>query len=134
MNATSFPGWDRLRHDGLLLDAPRLQGVARLAPPALAPYHAEELRRQASALLAGETDTSGFVTFVLERVCGFVAGSGTWRRGPGVGTEWSRRTPTGETVKPRHLWQGPHGAILPVFLRRGVPAGRRWIAAPPFPG
>ncbi|MFZ4629148.1 MAG: Eco57I restriction-modification methylase domain-containing protein, partial [Blastocatellia bacterium] len=129
MNATSFPGWDRLRHDGLLLDAPRLQGVARLAPPALAPYHAEELRRQASALLAGETDTSGFVTFVLERVCGFVAGSGTWRRGPGVGTEWSRRTPTGETVKPRHLWQGPHGAILPVFLdsekQVGIGRGRR---------
>ena len=32
MSAASLPGWDRLRHGGLLLDAPRLQVVARLEP------------------------------------------------------------------------------------------------------
>jgi hypothetical protein len=116
MNATTLVGWDRLRHGGLLLDAPRLQVVAPLAPPALARYHEEEFRRQAAALLVDDADASAFVAFVLERICGFAPDTGSWQRGPALGTEWSRRTPTGETARPRHLWRGPHGAILPVFL------------------
>jgi hypothetical protein len=52
-----------------------------------------------------------------------------WQRGPALGAGWSRRTPTGETVRPRHLWHGPHGAILPVFLddekHVGIGRGRR---------
>ena len=116
MSTTPLPGWDRLRHSGLLLDAPRLLVVARLAPSPLARYHEEELRRQAAAQLAGDADSSAFVAFVLERVCGFAPGTGTWLRGSSLGAEWSRRTPTGETAKPRHLWRGDRGAILPVFL------------------
>ena len=129
MNVHPLPGWDRLRHGGLLLDAPRLQVVARLAPTALSGYDAEELRRQVAALLAGDADASSFVAFVLERVCGFAPGSGIWQRGSALGAEWSRRTPMGETAKPRHLWRGPHGAILPVFLdgekQVGIGRGRR---------
>jgi hypothetical protein len=129
MNTHPLPGWDRLRHGGLLLDAPRLSAVARLTPSPLNGYHAEELRRQAAALLAGDADASAFVAFVLERVCGFAPGNGTWLRGHALGAEWSRRTPTGETAKPRHLWRGPHGAILPVFLDSekhvGIGRGRR---------
>ena len=129
MSAASLSGWDRLRHGGLLLDAPRLQVVARVEPPALSRYHEEELRRQAAAVLAGEAETSAFVTFVLERICGFEPGEGSWLRGPAVGSEWSRRTPTGETSKPRHIWRGPNSAILPVFLDSekhiGLGRGRR---------
>jgi hypothetical protein len=129
MNAVSLSGWDRLRHGGLLLDPARLQVMARLAPPSLSGYQAEELRRQAAALLAGNADASAFVSFVLERACGFAPGEGTWLRGPAVGSEWSRRTPTGEAAKPRHIWRGPHGAILPVFLDNekqiGLGRGRR---------
>ena len=129
MSVASLPGWDRLRHGGLFLDAPRLQVVGRLEPEALSHFHEEELRRQAAALLAGDADASAFVAFVLERVCGFATGEGTWLRGPSVGSEWNRRTPTGETAKPRHLWRGRHGAILPVFLDNekqiGLGRGRR---------
>ena len=129
MSIMTLPGWDRMRHSGLLLDAPRLLVVARLAPPPLARYHVEELRRQAAAQLAGDADNSAFVAFVLERVCGFAPGTGTWLRGSSLGAEWSRRTPTGETAKPRHLWRGDHGAILPVFLddekHVGIGRGRR---------
>jgi hypothetical protein len=142
MSLASLLGWDRLRHGGLLLDAPRLQVVGRLEPPALSRHHEEELRRQASALLAGNTDASVFVAFVLERVCGFSPGDGTWLRGSAVGSEWNRRTPMGETAKPRHLWLGPHGASLPVFLdtekQIGLGRGRRtasqvvqWLRAGP---
>lgn len=129
MNSTSLIGWDRLRHGGLLLDPARLQVMARLAPPSLSGYQAEELRRQAAALLAGNADASAFVSFVLERACGFAPGEGTWLRGPAVGSEWSRRTPTGEAAKPRHIWRGPYGAVLPVFLDNekqiGLGRGRR---------
>jgi hypothetical protein len=129
MSTHPLPGWDRLRHGGLLLDAPRLSAVARLTPPSLNGYHAEELRRQAAAMLAGDADASAFVALVLERICGFAPGNGTWLRGHALGAEWSRRTPTGETAKPRHLWRGPHGAILPVFLDSekhvGIGRGRR---------
>lgn len=129
MKKTTLSGWDRLRHGGLLLDTPRLQVVAGLVPSMLGRDDEEELRRRAGALLAGDRDAAAFVVFVLERVCGFVPGEGGWLRGPAVGAEWSRRTPTGETVKPRHLWRGPRGAILPVFLdsekQVGLGRGRR---------
>lgn len=129
MNTSPLPGWDRLRHGGLLLDAPRLQVVAQLTPPPLAYHHEQELRRQAAAMLAGDGDPSSFVAFVLERVCGFAPGIGEWLRGSALGAEWTRRTPTGETIKPRHMWRGTHGAILPVFLDSekhvGIGRGRR---------
>lgn len=129
MSSSPLPGWDRLRHGGLLLDTPRLQVVAQLTPPPLAYHHEQELRRQAAAMLAGDGDPSSFVAFVLERICGFSLGIGAWQRGSAVGGEWSRRTPTGETVKPRHLWRGSHGAIVPVFLDNekhvGIGRGKR---------
>lgn len=127
MNGSVLPGWDRLRHGGLLLDAQRLQAVARIEPPRLAPHVEQDLRR--TAALAGDGDVGSFVAFVLEQVCGFTGGQGVWLRGPGVGAEWSRRTQTGESVKPRQLWRGGHGALLPVFFdtekQLGVGRGRR---------
>jgi len=129
MSEASLPGWDRLRHGGLLLDPPRLQTVAALQPGPLGAYHDQELRRQAAALLAREGEASAFVAFVLERVCGFCPGTGVWTRGSAIGGEWNRRTPTGDTIKPRHLWRGEHGALLPVFLdserQVGIGRGRR---------
>jgi hypothetical protein len=129
MNGAALPGWDRLRHGGLLLDAQRLQAVAQLEPPPLPLHHEQDLRRAAAATLSGDGDPGAFVAFVLEKVCGFAPGQGTWLRGPNLGGEWSRRTPTGESVKPRHLWRGEHGALLPLFLdaerQVGVGRGRR---------
>ncbi|MBW0173946.1 MAG: hypothetical protein KXJ50_10510 [Vulcanococcus sp.] len=129
MSEAPLPGWDRLRHGGLLLDPQRLQTVAALQPGPLGGYHDQELRRQAAALLAGDGEASAFVAFVVERVCGFAPGTGAWARGSAVGSEWNRRTPTGETLKPRHLWRGAHGALLPVFLdserQVGIGRGRR---------
>ena len=116
MNANTLPGWELLRHGGLLLDPTRLQHVARLAPPPLHSQLADELRRRAAVTLVKDAEISSFVAFVLERVCRFTPSSGTWFRGTAVPTEWNRRTPTGDSLKPRHLWKGPHDATLPVFL------------------
>ena len=72
---------------------------------------------------SADAGASGFVAFVLERVCGFDASTGAWARGSRVAPAEGRRAVTGETVKPRHLWTGRRGARLPVFLDGGKRLG-----------
>ena len=110
------PGWDRLRHGGLLLDGTRLADLAHFVPEPLDEYTERQLRQQANAILDGSGDGARFVAFVLERVCGLDGSTGTWSRGSNVPSSEGRRAVTGEIVKPRHLWKGPRGARLPVFL------------------
>ena len=119
-----LPGWEYLYHSGLLLDAARLHTLAKDLPPPLDDYTEGQLRQRGSAVLDGSGDVSPFVAFVLERVCGFGGAKGTWTRGANVSPAWSRRAVTGESVKPRHLWQGRHGATLPVFLDDSRHLGR----------
>ena len=111
-----LPGWERLRHGGLLLDGARLEAVSRHgnAPAPLDAHTERRLRQRASAMLdgagagrgeSGDGGTSAFVAFVLEQVCGFDASTGAWSRGSNVAPIWRRRAVTGETIKPRHLWE-----------------------------
>ena len=131
-----LPGWDRLRHGGLLLDGTRLAALERSVPDALDERFERQLRQRAGALPEaggeGGAAISSFVAFVLEEVCGFDAATGTWARGSGVAPSWARRAITGETVKPRHQWTGREGGRLPVFLddgrRLGVGRGRRVVS------
>ena len=68
----------------------------------------------------------------MEEVCGFDGTSGSWQRGSQIPSTQGRRAVTGETVKPRHLWSGPHGASLPIFIedtkRIGIGRGRRIVS------
>ena len=141
MTATAkepIPGWDQLRHAGLLLDGPRLHSLAGYVPETLDEHVERRLRQRAAATLGGVDDpgttsgTSQFVSFVLEEVCGFDGTSGSWQRGSQVPRTHGRRAVTGEIVKPRHLWNGPHGASLPVFIddakRIGIGRGRRIVS------
>ncbi|MDE0124874.1 MAG: hypothetical protein OXN97_09900 [Bryobacterales bacterium] len=133
-----IPGWDQLRHAGLLLDGQRLQSLDGYVPGALNKHVEQRLRRRAAALTGGSDDPgrtsaiSHFVSFVLEEVCGFGRISGSWQRGSQVPPAQGRRAVTGETVKPRHLWSGSHGASLPVFIgeakRIGIGRGRRIVS------
>ena len=131
------PGWERLRHGGLLLDGTRLAALAREAPAPLDESVERQLRQRAGAILDGDGERDGgaassFVAFVLEEVCGLDPSTGTWARGNRVAPSWGRRAVTGETVKPRHLWTGENGGRLPVFLdegrRLGVGRGRRVVS------
>ena len=127
-----LPGWDRLRHGGLLFDGTRLERLSEFVPSALDGYTEGQLRERGNAILDGSGDESLFVAFVLERVCGLDASTGTWTRGSSVAPVWGRRAITGETVKPRHLWKGRREAVLPVFLdggkRLGIGRGRRIVS------
>ncbi len=57
----------------------------------------------------GTLKASEFAAFVLQEICGFTAGIGTWQRGSAVGAEWARPGVAGEAIKPRHLWRGDFG-------------------------
>ena len=128
----SLPGWERLRHGGLLLDGARLAALARHVPAPLDAWTERQLRQRANALLDGSGEASPFVVFMLEQVCGLDAPTGAWTRGNQVAPSWGRRAVTGENVKPRHLWQGRNGARLPVFLddakRLGIGRSRRGVS------
>jgi len=132
MSDSALIGWDRLRHGGLLLDTPRLQHIADCAPAPLSPYLEGELRRQAAALLEGRLDVAAFSTFVLEKICGFEAENGAWKRGPQIGAEWTRRGVAGEGIRPRQLWQNSRGGVLPLFFdserRIGIGRGRKAVS------
>ena len=128
----SLPGWDRLRHGGLLLDGMRLATLARHAPTPLDAWTERQLRQRAGAMLNGDGEASSFVAFVLEQVCGLDTSTGAWTRGSRVASDWGRRAVTGETVKPRHLWHGRDGGRLPVFIddagRLGIGRSRRAVS------
>ena len=132
----SIPGWNQLRHTGLLLDGPRLHSLFDFVPKQANEHIERRLRQRAAAVLGDIGDTSGgtsqFVSFVLEEVCGFDGASGSWQRGSSVPASHGRRAVTGEVVKPRHLWSGPQGASLPVFMdgakRLGIGRGRRVVS------
>ena len=130
-----LPGWERLRHGGLLLDGARHAALSQSVPGLLDDRIERQLRQRAGSI--PETDGEGgvissFVAFVLEEVCGLDAATGTWARGNSVAPTWGRRAITGEIVKPRHLWTGRGGGLLPVFLddgrRLGVGRGRRVVS------
>ena len=130
-----MPGWERLRHGGLLLDATRLAALSQRVPDPLADRIERQLRQRAGAMSEADRDSrpiSAFVAFVLEEVCGLDASTGDWTRGNHVSPSWGRRAITGETVKPRHLWTARDGGRLPVFVddgwRLGVGRGRRIVS------
>jgi hypothetical protein len=77
----------------------------------------------------GSEGVSELVQFVVQYVCGFTEDAGEWRRGSQVPKDWTRAAVTGEAIRPRHIWTGPRGAVLPVFMDTekhvGVGRGRR---------
>ena len=135
MTSKSVPGWTELRHSGLLLDGPRLHSLADYVPAGLEERYERRLRQRASVVLSGPDGVSGaseLIAFVLERVCSFGSVGGNWVRGSRIPRSHGRRAITGEMVKPRRLWSGPHGASLPVFIddkkRIGIGRGRRIVS------
>lgn len=133
MNDDRFAWWNNLRHGGLLFDSQRLARLIPESPAPLGSFEQDRLRRKLQRFRDDAAAHRGeLVSQVLESACGFSTSLGVWKRGGDVSTEWSRKAVTGESVRPRHLWQGLHGATLPVFIddhpRLGVGRGQRIIS------
>lgn len=126
--------WTSLRHGGLLIAPSRLAEHFPDAPPPLPQQSAEDLRRSLLRLdAAGMEARAAVLDSVLHRVCCLEADDqARWERGADVDGRWSLRALSGEAVRPRRVWYGPHGTVLPVFwddaARLGIGTGRRGAA------
>jgi hypothetical protein len=96
---------------------------------------ADRLRRDLTRIEAGASDAdTALLDAVLHQVSGLtgIEPDTRWERGTDVDSRWSLRALTGEAVKPRRVWYGPHGAVLPVFVddspRVGIGRGRRAVS------
>ncbi len=136
MNGERFGWWGSLRHGGLLIAPSKLEEFFAAEVEPLRPGLETWLRRDLTRLDTGRAeDRARFLDTVLEPVLrlGWPDGDGRdvgrWLKGPDVPPEWAHQAVTGEGVKPRRVWLGANGAILPVFVadseRLGVGRGRR---------
>jgi hypothetical protein len=126
--------WTSLRHGGLLIAPSRLAEHFPDSPAPLPQHFAEGLRRSLLRLdVDGKDAQAAVLDSVLHRVCGLETNDHAyWERGSEVDGKWSLRAISGEAVRPRRVWYGPHGAVLPVFwgdaTRLGIGTGRRGIS------
>ena len=132
MSKPDLNWWDGLRHGGLMLDAQRLRDLIEKDPIPLDWGREQELRRLVDAMRGGHGDVPKFVSYVLQTICRFSTDSGHWLRGSSVPSEWSRLGYAGEAIKPRQIWLGSNGAVLPVFINRekrvGVGRGKKTVS------
>ena len=125
--------WSSLRHGGLLLDTPRLSALITEDPAELNSYDQDRLRRRINQFVdAPDANRGQLVSFVFEAICGFKNMPGAWSRGAEVSKDWSRKTITGEAIRPNHLWKGSNESLLPVFIEKekrvGVGRGKKLVS------
>lgn len=128
--------WSSLRHGGLLLSTAKVLELFPDPAPALAPHIVDRLRGDILRLTESPEDGPA-AKALLDTVLHDVAGLGdsdkaNWQRGNDVQPRFTRRAASGEMVKPRRVWCGPNGGLLPVFVddepRLGIGRGRRSVS------
>jgi hypothetical protein len=127
-----FTWWSSLKHGGLLIAPARLAHYFSTEKPVPSSYWAGRLRSAVQAQQDAEKlgAQAALLDTVLEGILQLPAPE--WKKASAVGTEWAHRLITGENFKPRRLWLGSNGAVLPVFdddvKQIGIGTGRRSIA------
>lgn len=106
--------WSSLNHGGLLISPDKVTTAfaAELMP--LPMWQADKLRRALTAFDGTNERLSALLDFMLQDLSALP--DGEWQKAQGVDTRWSLRSFTGALVKPRRVWQGPQGEVLPVFV------------------
>lgn len=128
-----FTWWTSLKHGGLLIAPSRLANYFSTQKPDLPPYRVEKLRTAVQA--QQDTDKLGAQGALLDAVLEGVLDlpSAEWLKASSVDSVWSHRLITGENFKPRRIWLGKDGAILPVFdddvKQIGIGTGRRCVGS-----
>ncbi|XXY45579.1 hypothetical protein WME91_36810 [Sorangium sp. So ce269] len=127
-----YAWWASLNHGGLLVAPSKL---AEHFPPRLEPLPAamgERLRRDLTRLHdGGDERLAAFLDTVLEDLLGLH--KARFKKGSEVDKTWSQPAVTGEILRPRRVWLGPNGAVLPAFVditvgRLGVGRGKRPVS------
>lgn len=107
-------GWSSLNHGGLLISAGKLSEYFPETLPDLNYWQAEQLRRAVTAFDGTNSGLAPLLDYVLQDFSGLPEAE--WQKAQAVDSRWSLRSFTGVNVKPRRIWQGPNGEILPVFV------------------
>ena len=127
-----YTWWSSLNHGGLLIAPARLAHYFSTQKPELSSYWVDRLRGAVQTQQDAERlgAQAALLDTVLEGVLQLPALE--WAKASAVGAEWGHRLITGENFKPRRLWLGSNGALLPVFddavKQIGIGTGRRSIA------
>lgn len=110
----SYACFAALNFGGLFISASRLAELAATPLPALPYSQAEQLRRCTTAFDGEDASFSALLDFILQDFCGLPAEE--WQKAQEVAARWAMQSYTGVQVKPRRVWQGPQGEILPLFV------------------
>src|SRR5664279_4174313 len=127
-----FTWWSSLKHGGLLIAPARLAHYFSTEKPELSYYWAGRRRSAVQAQQDAEKlgAQAALLDTVLEGILQLPALE--WKKASAVSADWGHRLITGENFKPRRLWLGSNGAVLPVFdddvKQIGIGTGRRSIA------
>jgi hypothetical protein len=116
----------------MLISPARLANYFPADRPNIPRYLADRLRTAVQAQQGSDSEKvqPTLLDTVLEDVLGLKADQ--WTKATEVAPSWSQRLITGESLRPRRLWQGPHNGVLPLFTDEvkqiGVGTGRRSVA------
>ena len=106
--------WSSLKHGGLLIAPDKIASDFADLPSPLPAWRAERLRRAVTAFDGSNEALGALLDFVLHDLAELP--DEQWQKAQAVEPRWSLRSFTGTLVKPRRLWQGPNGEVLPVFV------------------
>ncbi len=135
--AERFIWWTALKHGGLLIAPGKLAEYFEETPLPLSHFLTERLRRDVFAVLEGNEEKIGvLLDTIFEQLLGY--SKSDWLKGSAVDATWTRKAVSGEAIKPRRVWKGAYGEVLPVFIpdseslgqaqRLGVGRGRRTVS------
>ena len=106
--------WASLNHGGLLIAPNKIQEVFDSNLENLPLWRVERLRRELTRFDGTGETLSLLLDFILEDLSGLPAEE--WQKAQHVNGRWALSSFTKEQIKPRRIWSGPNGEVLPVFV------------------
>ena len=106
--------WGSLNHYGLLIGPDKIASSFTDHIADLSNWQSDKLRRSLTAFDGSNESLVALLDFMLQDLSGLPADE--WQKAQGVDTRWALKSFTGALVKPRRVWLGPNGSVLPVFV------------------
>lgn len=113
-SGTIIDWWSSLKHGGLLIAPDKVASDFAQELPQLSSRLTERLRGAVTAFDGSNEKLATLLDFVLHDLLSLPEHE--WQKGHALDVQWSLHSFTGALVKPRRLWSGPQGEVLPVFV------------------
>lgn len=106
--------WGSLNHYGLLIGPDKIASSFTVHIADLSNWQSDKLRRSLTAFDGSNEGLGALLDFMLQDLSGLPESE--WQKAQGVDARWALKSFTGALVKPRRIWLGPNGSVLPVFV------------------